>query len=148
MNSVVLIGRLTSDPKLSYTPNTNTAVNSFRLAVKRIGKDGGTDFIQCKVFGKQAENLDHYKSKGDEIAVHGRIETGSYKNREGNMVYTTEVICDNIEFTHGNKGGRSDDDGDSTQRFTPAQSIVPQQTTFDFDDLPDSFQSAEDDIPF
>lgn len=139
MNSVTLIGRLTSDPKVSYTPS-ETAVASFRLAVNRETKDGGADFIQCKVFGKQAENLEKWKHKGDEIAVQGRIETGSYKNRDGVNIPTFEVICSRVEYTHGSKGG-----GESHQKTDydePRNSTVPQEQ------LPDSFSQALDDIPF
>lgn len=139
MNKVVLIGRLTSDPRLSYTPTTQTAVASFRLAVNRDSKDGGTDFIQCKVFGRQAENLQTYKGKGDEVAIDGRIETGSYKNKEGTTVYTTEVVCNRIEYTHGSRNGEYSESADKQYE---EKGIVPN------DELPDSFESAEDDIPF
>ena len=86
MNSVVLIGRLARDPELSYTPNTQTAVTRFTLAVdrpRRQGEDQGADFIRITVFGRQAETCDRYLSKGRQAAVLGRIQTGSYKNREG-----------------------------------------------------------------
>lgn len=142
MNSIVLIGRLTADPKLSYTQNTNTAVNSFRLAVKRPMKESEADFIQCKVFGRQAETLNNYKSKGDELAVHGRLETGSYKNRDGVTMYTAEVICDRIEFIGGTNNG-------AVSSGNRARPEINHDTIDDmFDDLPDSFVSAEDDIPF
>ena len=154
MNYVVLVGNLTSDPKLSYTETTQTAVGSFRLAVTRATKDGGTDFIQCKVFGRQAETLHQYKSKGDEIAVHGRIETGSYKNRDGVTVYTTDVVCDRIEYTRGSKGEHSAQIEDPRSKakneestFEPSKGFEA-QTKIDWDDLPDSFEQAEDDIPF
>ena len=101
MNSVVLIGRLARDPELSYTPNTQTAVCKFTLAVdrpRRQGEDQGADFLRITVFGKQAETCDRYLSKGRQAAVHGRIETGSYKNREGVTVYTTDIIADRVEF--------------------------------------------------
>ena len=101
MNSVVLIGRLTRDPELSYTPNTQTAVAHFSIAVdrpRRNGEDAGADFIRITVFGKQAETCDRYLNKGRQVAVLGRIQTGSYKNREGVTVYTTDVIADRVEF--------------------------------------------------
>lgn len=139
MNKVVLIGRLTSDPRLSYTPTTQTAVASFRLAVNRDSKDGGADFIQCKVFGKQAENLQTYKGKGDEVAIDGRIETGSYKNKEGATIYTTEVVCNRIEYTHGSRSGEYSES---------AGKRYEEKSNLSGDELPDSFESAEDDIPF
>lgn len=150
MNNVILIGNLTADPKLSYTANTNTAVASFRLAVSRPTKDGGADFIPCKVFGRQAETLEQYKKKGDEVAVHGRIETGSYKDKDDRTVYTTEVICDRVEYTRGSKGDattRSDDEPSEEKKLKPAKEMR-EQTKIDWDDLPDSFEQAEDDIPF
>lgn len=141
MNRVILIGRMTSDASLSYTQGTQTAVASFRLAVSRETKEGGADFIQCKAFGKQAENLQAYKHKGDEIAVEGRIETGNYEKKDGTKVYTTEVICNRIEYTHGNKGGESAPREESKYTEPNVSSMVEEE-------LPDSFEAAEDDIPF
>lgn len=146
MNKVILIGRLTSDPSLSYTQTTQTAVAAFRLAVNRDTKNGGADFIQCKVFGKQAENLHQYKGKGDEIAVDGRIETGSYDKSDGTTVYTTEVVCNRIEYTHGSKGN-----GEPRASEEPEQSASysePSINNMMGGELPDSFEAAEDDIPF
>ena len=108
MNNVVLIGRLARDPELSYTPNTQTAVARFTIAVdrpKRNGEDQGADFIRITVWGRQAETCDRYLSKGRQVAVLGRITTGSYKNREGVTVYTTEVTADRVEFLGGGQGG-------------------------------------------
>ena len=110
MNSVVLIGRLCADPELSYTPNTQTAVCRFTLAVdrpKRQGEDQGADFIRITVWGKQAENCDRYISKGRQVAVMGRIQTGSYKDRNGETVYTTDVVADRVEFLGGAGGENS-----------------------------------------
>ncbi len=110
MNSVVLIGRLARDPELSYTPSTQTAVCHFTLAVdrpRRNGEDRGADFLRITVFGRQAENCDRYLAKGRQAAVHGRIETGSYKNREGVTVYTTDIIADNVEFLGSSQGGQN-----------------------------------------
>ncbi len=159
MNSVVLIGRLTRDPELSYTPNTQTAVTRFTIAVdrpKRQGEDQGADFIRITVWGRQAENCDRYLSKGRQVAVSGRIQTGSYKNREGITVYTTEVVADRVEFLSSGQGGRSADRGSFGSREPGYSDTDTQNTGFsspqdglgDFDDLPDTFQAAEDDIPF
>ena len=104
MNSVVLIGRLTKDPELKYLPgNNNTAVTRFTLAVDRqLSKDKKAemesknqptaDFINITVWGKQAENVQHYTNKGRLVAVSGRIQTGSYDHKDGHKVYTTEVV--------------------------------------------------------
>ena len=97
MNSVVLIGRLTKDVDLRYS-NNQTAVGRFSLAVDRFGKDKGADFINCVAFDKRAEVVKMYTHKGDKIAVIGRIQTGSYTNKDGQKVYTTDVIVNEIEF--------------------------------------------------
>jgi single-strand DNA-binding protein len=170
MNSVILIGRLARDPELSYTPNTQTAVCRMTVAVdkpRRQGEDQGADFIRVTVWDRQAENCDRYLSKGSQVAVRGRIETGSYTNREGQKVYTTEVVADRfngVEFlgSKGGSGGQSQGSsyqsgqgsfgGGSNAGFGDTQgtgfSSAPQETAGGFDDLPDTFQAAEDDIPF
>lgn len=86
MNSVILIGRLTRDPELRYTPNTQTAVAHFTLAIDRPGvrrPGASADFIRITVFGKQAETVDRYLKKGSQAAVSGRIQTGSYRDKNG-----------------------------------------------------------------
>ena len=101
MNSVIEIGRVATDINLQYTPQTQTAVAKFTLAVDRPKKDGqdqGADFIRITVWGRQAETTNQYCSKGSKIAVQGRITTGSYKDRNGNTVYTTEVTAERVEF--------------------------------------------------
>ena len=100
MNKVVLIGRMTKDAQLGYTSNTQKAVAKFTLAVDRINE--GTDFINCTAFGKQAENIEKYVKKGNRLAVAGRIQTGSYE-RDGQKIYTTDVIVDNAEFIEPKK---------------------------------------------
>ena len=141
MNKFIGIGRLTSDPSLSYTQGTQTAVASFRLAVSRETKEGGADFIQCKVFGKQAENLQAYKHKGDEIAVQGRIQTETYEKRDGTKGRNVEVICNRIEYTHGSKGGESAPREESKYTDPSVKSMVGQE-------LPDSFEELEESLPF
>ena len=107
MNNVVLIGRLTKDPELAYGgQNSDIAVCRFTLAVDRPTQDKATDFIRIVVFRKQAENAKQYLAKGRQCAVEGRIQTGSYKDREGKTVYTTDVVANRVEFlTKPNSGG-------------------------------------------
>lgn len=100
MNSVTLTGRLASDPKMSYT-TSQTAVCKFRIAVDRISKDKGADFIPITVFGKSAENCEKFLAKGRMVAINGRIQTGSYEKSDGTKVYTTDVIANNVEFLGG-----------------------------------------------
>lgn len=100
MNNVTLIGRLCRDPELSYT-TTGTAICKFTLAVDRptrAGEDKTADFIRITVFNAQAENSNRYLKKGSKCAVNGRIQTGSYKDRDGKTVSTFDVIANNVEF--------------------------------------------------
>ena len=101
INRVVLVGRLTKDPELRYT-SSNIPVSKFTLAVNRTfaGPSGEreADFIQCVVWRKQAENLAKFVRKGSLIGVEGRIQTGSYDDKDGIRKYTTEVIGDSVQF--------------------------------------------------
>lgn len=100
MNSVQLLGRLARDPEVRYTDGGAT-IASFTLAVdRRFKQENGetADFISCKAFGKTAEFIEKYFGKGKKLALNGRIQTGSYTNKEGAKVYTTEVIVENVEF--------------------------------------------------
>ena len=99
MNAVILIGRITKKPELEYTAG-NTPVTKFTIAVDREKKDAGADFIRVTVFGKQAESTCRYMDKGRQVAIEGRIQTGSYP-KDGKTVYTTDVIANRIEFLGG-----------------------------------------------
>lgn len=96
MNKAILVGRLTRDPEMRDTQG-GTKVAKFSLAINRRGRDGGTDYINCTAFGKTAELVGQYLCKGSRVGVVGRIQTGSYE-RDGHKVYTTDVICDEVEF--------------------------------------------------
>ena len=102
MNKVILMGRLTRDPEVRYSQGENaSAVARYSLAVdRRFKRDGEptADFIGCVAFGKQAEFAERYLRQGVKIAVTGRIQTGSYTNRDGQKVYTTEVVVEEQEF--------------------------------------------------
>mgnify|MGYP000573848341 FL=1 len=102
MNKVVLVGRLTRDPEVRYSQGDNaTAVARYTLAVNRKFKKDGeptADFIPCVVFGRSAEFTEKYFRKGMQVAVSGRIQTGSYTNKDGNKVYTTDVVVEEQEF--------------------------------------------------
>ena len=102
MNKVVLVGRLTRDPEVRYSQGDNaTAVARYTLAVdRRFRRDGEptADFIPCVVFGRSAEFTEKYFRKGMQVAVSGRIQTGSYTNKDGNKVYTTDVVVEEQEF--------------------------------------------------
>ena len=102
MNKVILMGRLTRDPEIRYSQGERaTAVARYTLAVNRTFKREGeqdADFINCVVFGRSAEFAEKYFRQGTRIVISGRIQTGSYVNKDGVMVYTTEVIVDEQEF--------------------------------------------------
>ncbi len=102
MNKVILMGRLTRDPEIRYSAGENgTAVARYTLAVdRRFRRDGDStaDFISCVTFGRSAEFAERYFHQGIKIVVTGRIQTGSYTNRDGQKVYTTEVVVEDQEF--------------------------------------------------
>ena len=102
MNKVILIGRLARDPEIRYSQGaSSTCIARYTLAVDRKFKQEGqptADFINCIAFGKLGEFAEKYLHKGIKIAVTGRIQTGSYKNKDGNTVYTTDVVVEEQEF--------------------------------------------------
>lgn len=121
MNKVTLIGRLTKDPELKFTPGSGTAVANFTLAVDRkFTKDGQkeADFIPVVVWGKQAESTATYVSKGKLIGVAGRIQVRSYDAKDGTKRYVTEVIAEEVQFLEF--GGKVPD---SIDDFTDLQPI-------------------------
>lgn len=100
MNSVQLTGRLTRDPEVRYTDGGST-IARFTLAVnRRFKSESGpdADFISCVAFGKTAEFIEKYFSKGRKMDLNGRIQTGSYTNKDGQKVYTTDIVVENVEF--------------------------------------------------
>lgn len=100
INRVVLIGRLTRDPELRKT-QSGTSVCSFTLAVNRRQNQDGTqeaDFINCVAWNKLADNIQLYQKKGNQLGIEGRINTRSYDNQQGQKVYVTEVIAENVQF--------------------------------------------------
>ena len=134
MNSVVLIGRLTRDPEVRYAAGSQMAVCTFSVAIDRpVRKDGEkqTDFPRVKCFGKQAENCEKFLAKGRLVGVQGRIQTGSYTNKDGATVYTTDVVADRVEFLEW---------GDRAQKASPEAQYN--------DPAPDGFENVPDDIPF
>ena len=158
MNSVVLIGRLTRDPETRYTSGSQMAVCTFTIAIDRVtrqGEEKKTDFPRITVFGKQAENCDRFLKKGRLVGVQGRLQTGSYTNKDGATVYTTDVVADRVEFLEW--GDRQSSGEMSGQRSYSApreaapqyQSAEPQPMSKPQEEFaPDGFTSIEEDIPF
>lgn len=113
MNKVIIIGRFTRDPEIKYSTGENaTATARFSLAVNRRfkNKEGNydADFINCVAFGKTAEFIEKYFTKGMAIGITGRIQTGSYTNKEGQKVYTADVVVEETEFVESKNKGTSD----------------------------------------
>lgn len=124
MNKVILMGRITRDAEIRYTQGEkSTAIARFSLAVdrrfKRDNDEQNTDFISCMAFGKIAEFLEKFGRKGTKFVVEGRIQTGSYNNKDGQKVYTTDVVVENIEFAESKNSSGS---GGSTNQPAPAPS--------------------------
>ena len=138
MNKVILMGRLTRDPDVRYSSGDgSTAVARYTLAVdRRFHRDGDAtaDFIGCVAFGRQAEFAEKYLRQGMKIAITGRIQTGSYTNREGRKVSTTDVVVEEQEFAEGKNAERPREQG-----------ATPQANTDGFMTIPDG---VDEDIPF
>lgn len=117
MNKVILMGRLTRDPEVRYTQGEQAmAVARYTLAVDRRGKnqENSADFIQCVAFGKAGEFAERYLHKGTKIVLTGRIQTGSYTNKEGQRVYTTDIVAEDQEFAESS-GTYSNQSAQETQ---------------------------------
>lgn len=143
MNKVVLMGRLTRDPEVRYSQGQNqTAIARFTLAVdrrfKRQGDEQTADFINCVAFGKTAEFVENYLKQGTKVVGCGRIQTGSYTNKEGQRVYTTDVVIEELEFAESKKAQQYDA-GSVTQRPEPSADADG------FVNIPDGL---EDGLPF
>lgn len=148
MNIVILMGRLTKDPEVRYTTGDNQmAIARYDLAVDRKFKREGetnTDFIHCVTFGKSAEFVEKYLEKGTKIAVKGRIQTGSYKNKDGQKVYTTEVLVEDHEFAESkNSGQRPASNG--RQASNRRQSNKADENLDGFMDIP---EAIDEELPF
>ena len=138
MNKVILMGRLTRDPEVRYSAGeSGTAIARYTLAVdRRFKRDGEAtaDFISCVSFGRTAEFAEKYFRQGLKIIVSGRIQTGSYTNRAGQKVYTTEVVVEEQEFAEGKNSsqqgaGQQPPQNYGGQQNAPQQSVPQQNTT-------------------
>lgn len=145
MNKVILIGRLTRDPEIRYTSGENQrAVARYTLAVerrRRKGEDQTADFINCVVFDRGAEFAEKYLFQGTKIVISGRLQTGSYTNKDGRKVYTTDVVVEEQEFAESK--AVSDNGRGRTSDRKSSQNNAPEQDG-GFMNVPDGM----DDIPF
>lgn len=148
MNKVILMGRLTRDPEMRYSSGENqTAIARYTLAVdrrfKRQGDEQTADFINCVAFGRVAEFAESYLHQGTKIAITGRIQTGSYTNKEGKKVYTTEVVVEEQEFAES-KAAAANYNGGGYQQ-APSRPEPTQAAGDGFMNIPDAI---EEELPF
>lgn len=164
INNVVLVGRMTRDAELRYTPS-NVAVATFSLAVNRNFKDANgereADFINCVIWRQQAENLANWAKKGALIGITGRIQTRSYENQQGQRVYVTEVVAENFQMlesraaregSNATQGNTSGAFGNDSGYAGPYGQQAPQQQGPNFGRR-NSMQGnpmdiSDDDLPF
>ena len=145
MNKVILMGRLTRDPEVRYSAGDNSlAIARYTLAVdRRFKRDGEAtaDFISCVAFGRAAEFAEKYFRQGIKIAISGRIQTGSYTNRDGVKVYTTEVVVEEQEFAESKNASSA-----NTQSYQTAPAPAPSADAGDgFMNIPDGI---DEELPF
>lgn len=146
MNKVILMGRLTRDPEVRYASGDNQmAIARYTLAVdrrfNRNNSDQTADFINCVAFGKAGEFAEKYFRKGIKIAVSGRIQTGSYTNKDGQKVYTTEVVVDDQEFAESKNASQGSAGG-----YVEATNTAPAaDLNDDFMNVPDGI---DEELPF
>lgn len=145
MNRVILMGRLTRDPSVTYTQGgDNMAIARYTLAVDRRGKrqDGAdqqtADFISCVAFKNNAEFAEKYLRQGTKVVIEGRIQTGSYTNKDGVKIYTTDVVIDSQEFAE------SKSSQGSTEQPTPSRP-APSASGDGFMNIPDGI---DEELPF
>ena len=150
MNKVILMGRLTRDPEVRYSQGEQaTAIARYTLAVdRRFKRDGDqtADFIGCVAFGKLGEFAEKYLRKGTKVVVTGRIQTGSYTNREGQKVYTTEVVVEEQEFAESKSAAASNGGDSNYAAYTPSRPEPSQAAGDGFMAIPDGVD--DEGLPF
>ena len=151
MNKVLLVGRLTKDPELRTTPG-GMAVTRFTIAVSEpfTNKNGEreTNFISCSAFGRQADNISKFCHKGTMVSAEGRIRTGSYDAQDGSKRYTTEVVCDRVNFLSP-KGGNEPDMGNTDYNMPVNDAMETADLSEDpFKSFGEEITLSSDDLPF
>ncbi len=160
MNKVILIGRLTRDPEMRTTAS-GMNVTRFSIAVNRTYQDQngerGVDYINCVAWRKQAENIAKYCTKGTQVAVDGRIQTGSYDAQDGSKRYTTDIVCDNVTFLGSkgdNNGGTYNNNNNNynapSDSFNEPDTNMPTSDISEdpFKDFGSEIALSDDDLPF
>ena len=150
MNKVILMGRLTRDPEVRYSAAENAlAIARYTLAVdRRFRRDGeaSADFISCVAFGRQGEFAEKYLHQGTKIAITGRIQTGSYTNKDGQRVYTTDVVVEEQEFAESKSAAASNGGDSSYVAYTPSRPEPSQAAGDGFMAIPDGVD--DEGLPF
>lgn len=147
MNKVILMGRLTRDPEIRYANNeNNTCIANYTLAVdrrfKRQGDEQTADFIRCVAMGKGGEFAEKYLHQGTKIVVEGRIQTGSYTNKDGQKIFTTDVLVELQEFAESKAASAQNGNQNAS---TPTRPNVAQNDNDGFMNIPDAI---EEELPF
>jgi single-strand DNA-binding protein len=147
MNKVILMGRLTRDPEIRYANNeNNTCIANYTLAVdrgfKRQGDEQTADFIRCVAMGKGGEFAEKYLHQGTKIVVEGRIQTGSYTNKDGQKIFTTEVWVESQEFAESKAASAQNGHQNAS---APTRPNVAQNDSDGFMNIPDAI---EEELPF
>ncbi|RHP87810.1 single-stranded DNA-binding protein [Roseburia sp. AM59-24XD] len=147
MNKVILMGRLTRDPEIRYANNeNNTCIANYTLAVdrrfKRQGDEQTADFIRCVAMGRGGEFAEKYLHQGIKLVVTGRIQTGSYTNKDGQRIYTTDVVVEEQEFAESKAAAQN---GNGGQSAPPVQSGAADNSNDGFMNIPNGI---EEELPF
>jgi single-strand DNA-binding protein len=153
LNRVVLVGRLTRDPDLRYTPN-GVAVANFTIAVNRpFSSQSGereADFINCVVWRRAAENLANFMKKGSLVGVDGRLQSRSFDNQEGKRVFVTEVVADSVQFLETKGSSQGGGQGGFQQNQNPQQqrNDFKRNDEDPFENNGEPIDISDDDLPF
>ena len=153
INNVVVVGRLTRDPELKFTPN-GAAVATFTLAVNRnfTNQSGQreADFINCVIWRKPAETLANYAKKGTLLGVTGRIQTRSYDNPQGQRVYVTEIVAETFQLMESKDVSeqRANESNETAEKSKPTPPPLPKKETDPFAQSSSTIDLADDDLPF
>jgi len=156
MNKVFLVGRLTRDPDLRYAASNNAIMRTSLAVDRQFTNQNGereADFINIVAFGNRAETMKKYLTKGSQIAVSGRIQTGSYDGADGKRVYTTDVVIDEFQFLDSRGAGNSNN---QTTTSNPNSEVTPydfssentEVETDPFKDFGDKIEIDDSDLPF
>ena len=150
MNKVFLVGRLARDPELRYT-SSNLATMRCAIAVDRQyvkeGEERGADFINIVAFSNRAETMSKYLTKGSQIAIDGRIQTGSYDGTDGKKVYTTDVVVENFQFLDS-KGSRNTDNVDESFDNDIPNNDTTSDSSDPFADFGAKIEVSDSELPF